>query len=89
MYCNIVFVTGMQKGDEASPNIILPGRVLLVKMLITLVAHCILLKKQFCITLFLPHLKVTFLSKYAKAIFLILILPQRVRLSVLNNNKFV
>ena len=28
--------TGMQNGDEASPNIILTGRVLLVKMLITL-----------------------------------------------------
>ena len=31
--------TGMQKGDEASPSIILAGRALLVKMLITLESH--------------------------------------------------
>ena len=29
-------VTGMKKGDEASPSIILAGQALLVKMLITL-----------------------------------------------------
>ena len=29
----------MQKGDEVSPNIILAGRALLVKMLITLEPH--------------------------------------------------
>ena len=29
----------MQKGDEASPSIILAGRALLVKMLITLELH--------------------------------------------------
>ena len=29
----------MQKGDEASPSIILAGRALLVKMLITLEPH--------------------------------------------------
>ena len=33
--------TGMQNGDEASPSIILPGRDLVVKMLITLKPHCI------------------------------------------------
>ena len=31
----------MQKGDEASPNIILAGQAPLVKMLITLELHCI------------------------------------------------
>ena len=35
MYFNI----GMQKGDEASPSIILVGRALLVKMHMTLEAH--------------------------------------------------
>ena len=31
--------TGMKKGDEASPSIILAGRALLVKMLITFEPH--------------------------------------------------
>ena len=31
--------TGMQKSDEASPSIILAGRAILVKMLITLEPH--------------------------------------------------
>ena len=34
--------TGMKKGDESSPSIILAGRALLVKMLITLEPHGIL-----------------------------------------------
>ena len=32
-------VTGMKKDDKASPSIILAGRALLVKMLITLEPH--------------------------------------------------
>ena len=36
-YCILTFPTaGMRTGDEASPSIILAGRALLVKMLITL-----------------------------------------------------
>ena len=38
----IIVHTGMKKGNEASPSIILAGRALLVKMLITLEPHGIL-----------------------------------------------
>ena len=39
MYFNICPATGMKRCDEASPNIILAGQALLVKMLITLEPH--------------------------------------------------
>ena len=39
MYFEHCPVTDMKKGDEASPSIILAGRALLVKMLISLGPH--------------------------------------------------
>ena len=49
--------TGVKKGDEASPSIILAGRALLVKMLITLEPHGILGSNfvYLCISTFSSH----------------------------------